>query len=343
MTISERPNLDYPPLRQRIKAYRKQLQQIGSVLTLNPEAWGRYQSQFNQEANFIFREIMLYEKKALSDHHEDGLYRLKNFFVRRLRKNFLYGRHIIWSLKKPYGYAGDFQIIDDLYRNNPETSGVGRLFDNYAQMSAMAIAIRNRKNDVKRYLSSIIKPGTEKKAHIMDLASGPCRDIFEFLSENPTLSNNVHFDCYDQDLNAIEYAKKLLGTYASRVSFFQENALRLVLRKDIDKKITQRYDFIYSLGLFDYLDEKVAVRLIAALRKLLTKNGRMLIANVCEKYENPSCHFLEWVGEWELVYRDQAAFRKLFVDAGFPPGALTMDYEQQGIIQYVLARKHGSD
>lgn len=338
MTLSEKSNPDFPPLRLRIKAYRKQLHQIDLALKTNPERWGRFQSQFNQEVNFIFREIMLYEKKALSAHQEDNLYRLKNFFVRRLRKDFLYGRYIVWSLKKPYGYAGDFQIIDDLYRNDPDTKGVDRLFDNYAQMSAMAIAIRNRKKDVKQFLTSFISRKAGKKFYVMDLASGPCRDISEFLSESPLLAKKVHFDCYDQDLNAIEYAKNLLGTRANCVSFFQENALRLALRKDIDKKISRRYDFIYSLGLFDYLDEKIALRLIAALKRLLTKNGQLLVANVSEKYENPSCHFLEWVGEWELVYRNQATFRKLFIEAGFPPESLTVDYEQQGIIQYILAR-----
>ena len=63
---------------------------------------------------------------------------------------------VLWSLRKPFGYAGDFKIIDDLYRNYPTTVGFDRLFDNYTQMSAIAVAVRNRKEDFKRMIINFI-------------------------------------------------------------------------------------------------------------------------------------------------------------------------------------------
>ena len=60
---------------------------------------------------------------------------------------FVRGTLIDWSLRKPFGYAGDFKIINDIYENNPDTVGFDRLFDNYFQMSAISIAVRNRKDD----------------------------------------------------------------------------------------------------------------------------------------------------------------------------------------------------
>ncbi len=63
----------------------------------------------------------------------------------------------------------------------------------------------------------------------------------------------------------------------------------------------------------------------------------MVISDVRDKYSNPSVHFMEWVGEWELVYRDDDNFRDIFINAGFKKDEIEFQYEQQGILQYIRA------
>ena len=323
-------------LRKRIKKYREVANELKAHLDAHPSDWGKYQSVFNQEINAIFRDLMLFEQDRLANNDEASIYKLKRIFVNHLRADFLYGEHICWSLKKPYGYAGDFKIIDDMYRNDPKTEGFARLFDNYAPMSAAAFAIRNRKEDIKKFIVSLAKANGGKPMKIMDLASGPCRDINELLDEMPSGQCNLSIDCYDQDANAIEYAKTILGKNMKFVTFHKENAVRIAFKKAIPN---ERYDLIFSLGLFDYLDERLAQRLIASLKGLLKENGVLFIANFGEKYQNPSFYFLEWVGEWQLIYRSESEFRKIFLGAGFAEKNLKTEFEQQGIIQYVIAQK----
>ncbi|MFH0985265.1 MAG: class I SAM-dependent methyltransferase [Candidatus Omnitrophota bacterium] len=322
-------------LRKRIKKYREVAAELKAHLDAHPSDWGKYQSVFNQEINAIFRDLMVFEQERLSKNDEVSVYKLKRIFINHLRADFLHGEHICWSLKKPYGYAGDFKIIDDIYRNDPRTEGFARLFDNYAQMSAAAFAIRNRKEDIKKFIGSLIKSNNGKAIKIMDLASGPCRDINEMLEEIPSDQRNLSIDCYDQDENAIEYAKTLLGSNLKFVNFYKENAVRIAFKKSIPN---ERYDLIFSLGLFDYLDERLAQRLIRALKELLKPNGVLFIANFGEKQQNPSFYFLEWVGEWQLIYRSEEEFRKIFLEAGFDEKNLRTIFEQQGIIQYVVAQ-----
>ena len=100
------------------------------------------------------------------------------------------------------------------------------------------------------------------------------------------------------------------------------------------------YDFIFSTGLFDYLDYRVSVRLIKNLRALLNPGGVLAISDVRDKFSNPSIYFMEWVAEWNLVYRDDDNFRQIFCEAGFTTSELTCRHEQQGIMQYVLAVKN---
>ena len=46
---------------------------------------------------------------------------------------------------------------------------------------------------------------------------------------------------------------------------------------------------------------------------------------------------MEWVGDWNLVYRNEEEFKKLFIDSGFKEENLKIQYEQQGIMQYMVA------
>jgi len=46
---------------------------------------------------------------------------------------------------------------------------------------------------------------------------------------------------------------------------------------------------------------------------------------------------MEWAGDWNLVYRDEEEFKCIFKEAGFTDDQLKIQYEQQGIMQYMIA------
>ena len=330
-------------LHTRIKLYKKRAQEIERYLAKKPDEWGKFQNEFNSEVNGFFREIMNFEKINLNKGTIEKVDKLKRIFINRIRELFLKGVYIEWSLKKPYGYAGDFKIIDYIYRNEPTTVGIDRLFDNYYQMSSICVAVRNRKEDFKRLMTDFIKEKHgQATIRVMDLASGPCMEIKELLSSGVLKNKNIIFDCYDNEDKAMEYAKSLLGN-VSNVNFYKENALRLAAAKDIGSRIDKRYDFIYATGLFDYFNHKISVRLISNLKKLLKPGGVIAIANVRDKFSNPSVHFMEWVGDWNLVYRTDEEFKNTFIEAGFKESELRTQYEQQGVMQYIIAKNRKGD
>jgi len=324
-------------LRKKIKKYRTAAGEIKKYLDKHPGEWGRFQSDFNQEINKIFRGIMDFEKECLEKGDEASVYKLKRIFTNRLRKDFLHGEYIRWSLEKPYGYPGDFKIIDEIYKNNPSSDGFDRLYDNYYQSSSISIAVRNRKEDFKRIILTIAEAVQNQPIKIMDLACGPCRELKELMAMVSFSSKRVQIDCLDQDQRALDYAKSLLLGYTSIVTFVRENVLRIALMKNIELNIQDRYDLIYSTGLFDYLDQRAAVRLVANLKKILKAKGMLVISDVRDKYQNPSVHFMEWVGDWNLVYRSDDEFIRIFFDSGFKEKDLQTSSEQQGIMQYMIA------
>lgn len=323
-------------LSTKIKLYKKRAQEVEQYLANHPDEWGKFQHEFNSEIDAIFRDIMIYEKKNLTEGNVEKVYKLKKLFTRKIRKLLYRKEYFEWSMKRPLGYAGDYKIIDDIYRNNPKTTGFERLFDNYFLMCPISAGVRNRKEDFKRLVSDLIKERRKKNVRIMSLACGPCRDILEMLSTEMVPVESVVFDCYDHDERALKYAKELLKSF-SNVNFIVENVLRMAATKHIALKIKKRYDVIYSTGLFDYLNDKISVRLIANLKTLLKIDGVLLVSNVRDKYSNPSSHYMEWTGDWDLIYRDDEEFKDLFVQGGFRKSEIKLQYEQQGIMQYIIA------
>ena len=327
-----------PSLRTKLKLYKKRAYEIENYLSRHPTEWGKFQSEFNSEVNKIFYDIMNFEKENFAIGREEKIYKLKRIFINRIRELFLKGTYNEWGFRKPFGYAGDFKIIDDIYQNNPTTTGFVRLFDNYCMMSAISVAVRNRKEDFKRLLTGFIADKAGYKLRIMNLACGPCRKLKEILSLDSSLYKNVIFDCYDQEEKAIEYAKKLLSGYPN-INFIRENALRIAFRKDIFQLVDKKYDLIYATGLFDYFSERVGIALVTNLRKLLNPGGMLAVSTMRDKYSNPSVHYMEWVADWNLVYRDEEEFKRIFIEAGFTDDELEIRYEQQGIMQYMIAIK----
>lgn len=322
-----------------VKSYINLSKKMQIHLSKYPDDWSRFQKIFNSAVDKIYQDILEFERKNI-ERFESKVYRLKKIFEKRYRRYFLYGEFISWSFKKPYGYAGDFKIIDDIYQNKPRTTGFERLWDNYFQQLDISKATRERKDNFKKIIVDFVKKRKNSNCRIMDLASGPARIIKELLdADSHNLFSNVIFDCYDFDIRAINHAKKLLNN-ANNVNFIQKNAIRLALMKDIKKEIPWNYDVIYCAGLFDYLDERTAIRLVGNLKRLIKKNGIfiLLISNISHKCNNPSASWMEWVADWNLIYRTGTEFKKIFLDARFSPENLQIIQQDSKIMQYCLVK-----
>lgn len=232
---------------------------------------------------------------------------------------------------KPYGYAGDFQIIDDIYTNRLSDLPELRRWDEFFHAGAAPLAVRNRKDYFKRTLAT---HATQRSASdkalastvlkVLNMASGPCRDVAEFFEENPGAP--VHITCVDQDANAIAHAQRLCEPCIAHVSFTQANALKF--------SAPEAFDLVWSAGLFDYFTDERFVTGLKRLRRLVKPGGSAIIGNF--SLVNPERSYMELIGDWFLHHRSPEQLIALAQAAGMP--SVSVESEPLGVNLFLICQ-----
>ncbi|MBM7062490.1 class I SAM-dependent methyltransferase [Pseudomonas sp. UL073] len=222
---------------------------------------------------------------------------------------------------KPHGYSGDFEIMERLYSRWLSPLPELQNWDLFTHWHPATQAVRNRKDYFKQVMTALAADGQPRT--VLNVGSGPCRDIHEYLQEHP--DTPLRFECVDLDGQAIAYAQQLLNGAA--VLFHQANAFTF--------STTQRYDLVWSAGLFDYLNDREFVFLLKALAKLLQPGGELVVGNFSEA--NPSRAYMEF-GDWVLHHRTDAQLQALAAQAGLPEAGVRIEREPLGVNLFLRAR-----
>jgi hypothetical protein len=85
-------------------------------------------------------------------------------------------------------------------------------------------------------------------------------------------------------------------------------------------------------GLFDYLDDDSAAALLSRFRQALRPQGQAWVFNFAP--QNPSRAYMEWIGNWYLIYRTVEQMRQLAERAGIPQQQAVISAESSGINLY---------
>jgi extracellular factor (EF) 3-hydroxypalmitic acid methyl ester biosynthesis protein len=134
----------------------------------------------------------------------------------------------------------------------------------------------------------------------------------------------------DNDDSAIQRATvntRHLSAEGLALTYIVKNALRF--------RPEASYDFIWSSGLFDYLNDKTACFLLRRLKDMLSPGGTIAVGNF--GIENPSRSYMEIVGEWFLIHRSPADLVRLAAAAGFKEEELRVEADATGLNLFLIA------
>ena len=242
---------------------------------------------------------------------------------------------------KPKGYAGDFFMIELIYRQQPEGDGkLGRIIDQWCLDQVPARAVRSRRLLLSDTLDRMCRErlSLDRPINIMNLACGPSRELFDLIADG-VYDDRINALCVDIDSEALQYANEQVNTFPHRanIRFMNENVIKWAIGRI--KHEFEPQDIIYSSGLCDYLDHRLLLALINRCYKQLNPGGELIIGNFSPT--NPDRLFMDHLMYWRLIYRDQEALSAVFNESLFG-GVHAILVEDEGVNLFAVA-KRGAD
>lgn len=227
---------------------------------------------------------------------------------------------------KPFGYPGDFSLIDNIYQFKVNEDPKFKKWDLFFHEQPATSAVRNRKDHFVKYCGKLVQEKENPK--VLILGSGPGSDVFEFL-DNYIGNNNITFELVDFDQSAIDFSKKKNEKFKGAISFNRINALRY--------NTYQFYDLIWSAGLFDYFKDKHFTFLIRKYINCLKDDGEMIISNFSTR--NPTNRLMEVLSDWSLNLRTESDLFRIALNANISKEHITIDKEPLGINLFLKIKK----
>lgn len=272
---------------------------------------------FNAWLQLVASEI---EAGTLTQRQFDGLLsQHENVFDIRTMQGF--------ARRKPHGYAGDFEIIDRIYCAHTAADPSLANWDRYFHAQHAPKAVRNRKSYFINLVSALERLHHGPTFHVLNLGSGPARDIFEYIGAQP--HTRGFFTCLEQDQRAIDYGQQLCHSYLHRIKFHRVNVFRF--------RTNRHYDLVWSAGLFDYLSDKAFRALLMRLFARVEKGGQLIIGNFAP--DNPTKNYMELIGDWQLSYRSADQLISLARSCGISASTINVRQEPEGVNLFLHIKK----
>jgi SAM-dependent methyltransferase len=163
---------------------------------------------------------------------------------------------------------------------------------------------------MKDFFKKKILEAMDKKQNtkIVSVGSGSMRELLELLKEG-RISKNVVFSCLDFEKKALDYINEELKKIEDNkkkflnIRYFHNNIIDIVRNKALKAGLVDE-DLIYVSGVFDYLKDRFASRLIKELYELLNKEGTLIICNASAENFSHRAYY-EVLGDWNMFHRSK--------------------------------------
>ncbi len=250
-------------------------------------------------------------RSAVEDVNTDQTAMHKAYVRRQLHPHLLCSPFLYRTYKKPLGYAGDYEMVNMILRNEFEgVSTFAKLLNHMLLQSPPAEAHRNRID----YLVKAIREAAQEKAshgqrlRVMNLGCGPAEEVLRILAQEE-VSDVIDFVLLDFNDETIAFTQKRLEDARARFGrstnvTFQKKSVHQVLkmasRGDLQ---SEEYDLVYCAGLFDYFSQKVCKKMVELFSSMVLPGGAVIVTNVADT--NPVIDWMEYVAAWDLIHRSR--------------------------------------
>jgi extracellular factor (EF) 3-hydroxypalmitic acid methyl ester biosynthesis protein len=244
----------------------------------------------------------------------------KSYVRRELHPIVLCSPFLYRTYTKPLGYAGDYEMVNMMLRNPYEGSSAFAKLLNFALLNTEPVVAHRNRIDflIEKLRSECLRRASRGKTRVFNLACGPAMEVQRFLRECGE-SDLAEIDLLDFNSETLEYTReriheaRMSGGRETQVRYFQRSVHQLLraATQGGEEEFTN-YDVVYCAGLFDYLSQRVCKRLVELFCTMVRPGGIVIVTNVAAS--NPRKAWMEYVMEWNLIYRDEKDMRDLVPD-----------------------------
>lgn len=244
----------------------------------------------------------------------------KSYVRRELHPIVLCSPFLYRTYTKPLGYAGDYEMVNMMLRNPYEGSSAFAKLLNFALLNTEPVVAHRNRIDylVEKLRFECERRVSRGKTRIFNLACGPAVEVQRFLRECEE-SDLAEIDLLDFNSETLEYTReriqeaRMSGGRETPVRYFQRSVHQLLrAATQGGEEEFANYDIVYCAGLFDYLSQRVCKRLVDLFCTMIRPGGIVIVTNVA--MSNPRKAWMEYVMEWNLIYRDENDMRDLVPD-----------------------------
>jgi len=235
---------------------------------------------------------------------------------------------------KPRGYAGDFEMLAQIAADHVGAHPLGAAFDRFFQAQAAPHAVRNRTSLIAAAVAGFIERHSAGQIRVVSVGSGPALDLLQACRRlTPPQRQRLQLVLLDLDPAALDYARAQLAPplEPSQLQLVRENLFRLA-QAGRRGDCLDGADVLVCSGLFDYLDDAAAAALLARFWQALRPAGEAWVFNFAP--HNPSRAYMEWIGNWYLIYRTAEQMRAVAAQAEIPHQHVRISAESSGVNLY---------
>lgn len=334
-----------------LQAYRQVFDSLDSATEGEPDVVKRaVQEAIIRTEGHIFRQFLQNSLAEL-------LSLIAGFTTAEHQRHGFYFRSQLWEFilscpfaaranLKPRGYPGDSEQMRMIYANDYQGNSIfSKLLHKHAVEHMASQSVRNRikliPHLIKAYCSNS-KTSKCDKINVLSVGSGAAfelKDIYKSIQD----CSKYNFVLFDQDPVALGEAADLAGEIEDTIGaapelHYIEGSVRMMLFSPKILEPWGKYDFVYSMGLFDYLNSRVAKAVMKRLYQLLKPGGELVVGNF--SFSNPSRYYMEYWGDWVLIHRTEKEFRGLFTESSAAEARIV--YDQTGCQMLLVIKKNSA-
>ncbi|HTV39618.1 MAG TPA: hypothetical protein VMF08_03510 [Candidatus Sulfotelmatobacter sp.] len=248
------------------------------------------------------------------------------------------------TITKPHGYAGDFEVVTMIERDDFEGDSLfAKIVHKWFVQQPPAQAHRNRFQYLARRIDAEVHRAVRsgRAAKILNFACGPAVEVRHFVSHS-RLANEAEFTLEDFEDKALAHCREALHQILNSrrldtlVTCKKKSIFQFIKESQTASASRKQFDLVYCAGLFDYLTENTCKQLTNIFYDLVLPGGLLLVSNV--NCVNPLRYGMEHLLDWHLIYRNEAEMRILAPDTSLAENARVYA-DETGVNLFLEIRK----